>query len=176
LLTIAVIGLWAAAVYEPTALIQLSLKAGMAKPAAIHMASIGTGILSIGTILGCITLPAIAERIGRRRTLAIYFMIMLVMIVASFGWAFYLPSGTALPVFLVTFFFLGLAALILRCSACGCLSFFQQKSARRPLLSARLLAGLSAQVLILRWLQRWRMRELWVCRWHVRRLHLPWDF
>ena len=108
LLTIAVIGLWAAAVYEPTALIQLSLKAGMAKPAAIHMASIGTGILSIGTILGCITLPAIAERIGRRRTLAIYFAIMLVMIVVSFGWAFYLPSGTALPVFLVTLFFLGI--------------------------------------------------------------------
>lgn len=107
LLTVAIIGLWAGAVYEPTALIQLARKAGMTAPAAIHTASLGTGLLSIGTILGCLALPPIAEALGRRPTLAIYFALMFVAIIAAFGWAFYLPGGAALPVFLAALFFLG---------------------------------------------------------------------
>jgi MFS family permease len=95
LLTIAIIGLWAGAVYEPSAVIQLATRAGMTKPESIKMASIATGLLSIGTILGCLALPPIAERIGRRKTLAIYFSGMAVAIVGSFGWAFYLPNGLA---------------------------------------------------------------------------------
>ncbi len=108
LLTVAVIGLWAAAVYEPTAIIHLALKAGMLKPMAVKMASFGTAILSVGTILGCLALPVIAEKLGRRMTLSLYFIVMFVSIIASFGWAFYLPSTIALPVFLGTLFFLGL--------------------------------------------------------------------
>jgi len=108
LLTVAVIGLWAAAVYEPSAIIHLAVASGMAKPIAVKMASLGTAILSIGTILGCLALPAIAERLGRRPTLAIFFVIMFVAILVSFGWAFYLPSDIALPVFLASLFFLGL--------------------------------------------------------------------
>jgi MFS family permease len=108
LLTVAIIGLWAGAVYEPTALIQLARKAGMSVPQAIHTASFGTAVLSIGTILGCLILPILAENIGRRRTLALYFGLTFVAIIAAFGWAFYLPSATALPVFLVALFFLGL--------------------------------------------------------------------
>src|ERR1700757_3160889 len=65
LLTIAIIGLWAGAVYEPSAVIQLSLKAGMDKNAAIKTASLATGLLSIGTILGCLAAVPLAERIGR---------------------------------------------------------------------------------------------------------------
>ena len=71
------------------------------------MASYGTGILSIGTILGCLALPVLAEKLGRKRTLALYFAGMMVAIVAAFGWAFYLPDG--LPVFLTVLFFLGFA-------------------------------------------------------------------
>ncbi len=108
LLTVAIIGLWAGAVYEPTAIIQLAKKAGMAMPKAVRMASLGTAILSVGTILGCVALPAMAEKIGRRRTLAVYFVVMFASIIAAFGWAFYLAAGVALPVFLVTLFFLGL--------------------------------------------------------------------
>jgi MFS family permease len=107
LLTVAIIGLWAGAVYEPTAIITLAKAQGMALPAAQKMASYGTGLLSIGTILGCLALPTIAETLGRRRTLAIYFTGMIVSIVASFGWAFYLPADTALPVFVALLFFLG---------------------------------------------------------------------
>ncbi len=105
LLTVAIIGLWAAAVYEPTAIITLARKGGAPLPQAVRLASFGTGLLSIGTILGCLALPPLAERIGRKRTLAIYFAGMAAMIVLSFGWAFYLPHG--LRTFITLLFFLG---------------------------------------------------------------------
>ncbi|MBV9654059.1 MAG: MFS transporter [Acetobacteraceae bacterium] len=108
LLTVAIIGLWAGAVYEPTALVFLSKQAGMDTPGAARMASFGTAILSIGTIIGCVLSPWLAERIGRRATLAIYYLGMMVSIAVSFGWAFYLPPGRALPSFMTTLFFLGL--------------------------------------------------------------------
>jgi MFS family permease len=109
LLTVAVIGLWAGAVYEPTAIITLARAEGLALPDAAKMASLGTAILSVGTIIGCIVLPVLAERIGRRKTLAIYFVGMMVTIALGFGWAFYQPAGVALPAFLTILFFLGMA-------------------------------------------------------------------
>jgi MFS family permease len=105
LLTVAIIGLWAGAVYEPTAIITLAKKAGMALPQASKMASIGTAILSIGTILGCLMAPRLAERLGRKKTLAIYFVGMSLCIWLSFGWAFYLDNG--LKTFIACLFFLG---------------------------------------------------------------------
>lgn len=95
LVTIAIVGLWAGTVYEPTAVIQLAQHAGLGKADSTKIASFATGLLSIGTILGCLVLPVIAERIGRRKTAAIYFAGMAVSIAASFGWAFYQPNGLA---------------------------------------------------------------------------------
>lgn len=105
LLTVAIIGLWAAAVYEPTAIITLARKAGSSLPQAVRLASLGTGLLSIGTILGCLSLPPLAERFGRKNTLAMYFFGMGGTIVLGFGWAFYLEHG--LRPFLAVLFFLG---------------------------------------------------------------------
>ena len=95
LLTVAIIGLWAGAVYEPTAIIQLAKKIGVTGAPAAKLVSLGTGLLSIGTVLGCLWLPWLAERIGRKKTLAIYFAGMMVSIPLAFGWAFYLPNGLA---------------------------------------------------------------------------------
>ena len=107
LLTVAVIGLWAGAVYEPTAIVTLAKAQGYAQSDAVQLASYGTALLSIGTIFGCIVLPMLAERFGRKPTLAIYFAGMMVCIAGAFGWAFYLPAGTALGVFIAWLFFLG---------------------------------------------------------------------
>jgi len=107
LLTVAIIGLWAGAVYEPAAITMLAKKAGMDAPAAAKMVSVGTGILSIGTILGCLCLPILAERFGRKSTLALYFAGMMVTIPLAFGWAFYLDNG--LVPFLTILFFMGFA-------------------------------------------------------------------
>jgi MFS family permease len=107
LVAVAIIGLWAGAVYEPTAVIKLATGAGYPLPQAQRMASYATGLLSVGTILGCLVLPGLADRFGRRWTLAGYFAGMAVTIAAGFGWAYYLPPQTALPVFLAVLFFLG---------------------------------------------------------------------
>jgi MFS family permease len=107
LLTVAIIGLWAGAVYEPTAITTLARQAGMSAPAAARMVSLGTAVLSIGTILGCLSLPMLAERWGRRRTLALYFAGMMVTIPLAFGWAFYRSHGLALFIFIL--FFMGFA-------------------------------------------------------------------
>ncbi len=105
LITVAIIGLWAGAVYEPAAVGLLAKKAGFTEISAARIVSLATAVLSVGTIIGCIALPVMAERIGRRATLAIYFAIMLVTIPIAFGWAFYLRDG--LVPFIVTLFFLG---------------------------------------------------------------------
>ena len=107
LLTVAIIGLWAGAVYEPAAITMLAKKAGMSAPAATKMVSVGTAVLSIGTILGCLCLPLLAERYGRKKTLAMYFAGMMVTIPLAFGWAFYLERG--LVPFITILFFLGFA-------------------------------------------------------------------
>ena len=109
LLTVAIIGLWAGSVYEPTAIITLAKSKGYPQAEAVRLASYGTGLLSIGTVAGCLVLPWLAERIGRRPTLALYFTGMMVCIALAFGWAFYLPPGRALPTFVTLLFFLGFA-------------------------------------------------------------------
>jgi MFS family permease len=105
LVTVSIIGLWAAVVYEPSAIVNLAKKAGFAAKDATKLASFGTGLLSIGTILGCLAVPLLAERWGRRLTHAFYFVGMALCIVISFGWAFYVPNG--LSIFIASLFLLG---------------------------------------------------------------------
>lgn len=107
LVSIAIVGLWAGTVYEPTALLTLARNAGLSAAQGTRIASFGTAVLSIGTILGCLLAPALAERFGRKKTLAGYFCGMAAAILLAFGWAFYLRDG--LVPFIIMLFFLGLA-------------------------------------------------------------------
>jgi MFS family permease len=101
LLFISMVGLWAGSVYVPS-----SVRA-LAKTNGAQMASYATMLLSFGTILGCLALPPIAARLGRRGALAVYFALMFVCISVGFGYVFYLGDN-ALPWFLVCLFFLGI--------------------------------------------------------------------
>jgi MFS family permease len=105
LLASAICGLWAAAVYAPTAVVSLAKRESMSQSQALRTSSFGMGLLSFGTILGCLVVPPLAERVGRKRTLAFYFLGMAICILLSFGWAFYLPNG--LRPFITVLFFLG---------------------------------------------------------------------
>jgi len=105
LVTVSIIGLWAGAVYEPSAIVTLAKKAGHSAVEATRLASFGTGLLSIGTVLGCLAAPPLAEKMGRRGALAVFFFGMAVCIWLSFGWAFYVPDG--LNLFIGSLFFLG---------------------------------------------------------------------
>jgi MFS family permease len=105
-LLVSTIGLWGGSVYVPTAITYLAVKAGRGELSAARLASYGTALLSIGTILGALMVPRIAERLGRKVNLAIFFAVMIVFISLGFGHVFYLETG-ALGWFMVCVFFLG---------------------------------------------------------------------
>jgi len=100
-------GLWAGTVYVPTAITTLAQTGGRAAPVAAQIASYGMMLISFATILGCLVMPWLAERLGRRGALAFFFTLMLLFIALTFGKIFYM-GPTALPLFFVCLFFLGL--------------------------------------------------------------------
>jgi MFS family permease len=106
LLLVSMVGLWAGSAYVPSSVTYLATRQGMSAPDAARTASSATMLLSFGTILGCLGVPALAERLGRRGALACYFLLMFACVAIGFGYIFYLPDA-ALERFLVCLFFLG---------------------------------------------------------------------
>jgi hypothetical protein len=89
---VAIVGLWAGAVYEPRNhdpgekgwhVVSTSLKDSIYRNG--YSLSRNNFRLPGG--------PGLAERLGRKKTLAVYFAGMLACISLSFGWAFYLENG-----------------------------------------------------------------------------------
>jgi MFS family permease len=105
-LLVSIIGLWAGGVYVPASVIHLATEAGFGHADAARLASDATMLLSIGTIVGCLALAPLAESLGRRVTLALFFVLMFVSIALGFGYAYYL-STHALAWFMVCLFALG---------------------------------------------------------------------
>jgi MFS family permease len=106
-LLVSIIGLWAGSVYVPAAVNQLALRSSFTESQGVQFASYGTMLLAAGTILGCVALPPLAERLGRRLTLGLYFVLMAVFIWLGFGYVFYLHTNP-LFWFMVCLFFLGI--------------------------------------------------------------------
>jgi MFS family permease len=104
---ISIIGLWAGTVYVPTAVTEIAGRQQLPPILGPRLSTYATMIISFGTILGCLPLPWLAERIGRRKSLAGYFLLMALSIAFSFGIAFYFPQN-AVNWFFVGLFFLGL--------------------------------------------------------------------
>jgi MFS family permease len=105
-LLVSIVGLWAGSVYVPASVIYLAGREGYSAPDAARVASYATTLLSVGTIVGCVVLPPLADRWGRRFTLGVYFTLMFVSISVGFGYIFYLTAH-ALRYFLTCLFFLG---------------------------------------------------------------------
>lgn len=106
-LLVSITGLWAGSVYVPASVTHLAKEAGLSDARGTQLASYATMILSAGTILGCLVLPALADKLGRRATLALYFAVMAAFIALGFGYVFYLTQG-ALLWFMICLFFLGI--------------------------------------------------------------------
>jgi MFS family permease len=104
-LLVSIVGLWAGSVYVPASVHEIALREGRTMADAARLASAGTMVLSVGTILGCLMLPALAESMGRRWTLALYFVIMGAAIAIGFGRVFY--QTPAIQAFFVVLFVLG---------------------------------------------------------------------
>jgi MFS family permease len=99
-------GLWAGTVYVPAAVTALAETAGRVGPQAAQLASRATMLVAFATILGCLAMPWLAEKLGRRGALGLYFALMAVFIALTFGKVFYF-GALALPWFFVCLFFLG---------------------------------------------------------------------
>jgi MFS family permease len=106
-LLVSMVGLWAGSVYAPSAITQIALRDGYGTADAARLASWGTMLLAVGTILGCVVMAPIAEWLGRRGALAIFFAVMAASTATAFGYAFYLPHG-ALRMFAACLFMVGL--------------------------------------------------------------------
>jgi len=107
LMLVSICGLWAGTVYVPTAVTARAEAGGHAVSQAARLASWATMLVGLGTILGCLAMPWLAERLGRRGALATYFSLMMIFVALTFGKVFYLGPA-ALPWFFVCLFFLGI--------------------------------------------------------------------
>jgi len=106
LFTVSIVGLWAGSIYVPTATTQIAVREGYATADAARIASYGSMMLSVGTIIGCLMAPFAAERFGRRGAMALYFVALGAAVAIAFGFVFY-QTG-ALTSFFVLIFFLGI--------------------------------------------------------------------
>ena len=104
---ISIIGLWAGSVYIPAAVAEIAAREGMAGALGARYASYATMLLGVGTIIGCVILPPMAERLGRIKAMALFFLCMMLSIALGFGWVFYLRHQ-ALEWFFVCVFLLGI--------------------------------------------------------------------
>ncbi len=104
---VSIIGLWAGSVYVPAAVTEIVNRQKIPGLNVTHLISLATMLLSVATIIGCVVLPLLAERLGRRWTLGMYYACMLASIAIGFGYVFYFPENT-LKWFMVCLFFLGL--------------------------------------------------------------------
>ena len=106
LFTVSIVGLWAGSIYVPAAVTQIAVREGYPPPAAARLASYGSMVLAISTIIGCLMAPWLAERLGRRKAMGVYFVSLGVAVAVAFGYVYYLPA--ALTTFFVLIFFLGI--------------------------------------------------------------------
>jgi MFS family permease len=105
-LIVSLAGLWAGSVYAPTAISYIAQRAGRAADGA-RLASYSSALIGITTVLGALIVPFIADWLGRRATLAIFYAIMMGAIWVAFAHVFYMQQN-AIPWFLVCSALLGL--------------------------------------------------------------------
>jgi MFS family permease len=72
-LIVSLAGLWAASVYVPAAMTYIATRTGQSAMAAARLASYSTALLGMATVLGALIVPFLAEWLGRRTTLAIFY-------------------------------------------------------------------------------------------------------
>ena len=106
-LIVSLVGLWAGAVYVPAAMTLIATREGRTAMDAARLASYASSLLGIGTVAAALVVPFVADWLGRRVALGIFYALMSVSIWMAFGRVFYLDQG-AVSLFMVCSFLLGL--------------------------------------------------------------------
>ena len=106
-LIVSLCGIWAGSVYAPTAMTYIAERSGKTAAEGALLASYSTALLGIATVLGALIVPGLADWLGRRATLAIFYAIMMCAIWLAFGHVFYMQQN-AIAWFLVCSVLLGL--------------------------------------------------------------------
>lgn len=104
---VSLVGLWAGAVYVPTAITYLASNAGKSTSEAARLASYSTALLGTATVIGALIVPYLAEWLGRRITLGLLFSFMFTFLLLAFGHVFYMGDH-AITWFMICTFFLGI--------------------------------------------------------------------
>ena len=106
-LIVSLVGLWAGSVYTPAAMTYIADRAGRTAMEAARLASYSSALLGLGTVLGALIVPFLADWLGRRITLAIFYVLMSASIWFAFGHVFYMEMH-AIGWFIFCSFLLGL--------------------------------------------------------------------
>jgi MFS family permease len=106
-LIVSLAGLWAGSVYSPTAMTFIAERAGRTAAESARLASYSTALLGITTVLGALIVPFLADWLGRRATLAIFYVVMMFAIWLAFAHVFYMQQN-AIAWFLACSALLGL--------------------------------------------------------------------
>lgn len=106
-LIVSLAGLWAGSVYAPTAMTYIAERAGRSAAEAARLASYSTALLGATTVFGALIVPFIADWLGRRATLAIFYTIMMGAIWLAFARVYYMQQN-GIAWFLVCSVLLGL--------------------------------------------------------------------
>ena len=106
-LIVSLAGLWAGSVYAPTAMTYIAQRAGKTAAESARLASYSTALLGVATVLGALIVPYLADCLGRRATLAIFYVLMMLAIWLAFAHVFYMQQN-AIAWFLVCSVLLGL--------------------------------------------------------------------
>jgi MFS family permease len=106
-LIVSLAGLWAGSVYAPTAITYIAQRTGRTAVEGARLASYSSALIGVTTVLGALIVPFLADWLGRRATLAIFYVIMMCAIWVAFAHVFYMREN-AVAWFLVCSALLGL--------------------------------------------------------------------
>ena len=102
LFTVSIIGLWAGSIYIPTAVTQIAVREGVERTDAARLASYASMVLAIGTIIGCLVAPKLAEMWGRVKAMGFYLTFLATSVTVAFGFLFY-QENALMPFFIAVF-------------------------------------------------------------------------
>ncbi|WP_287961247.1 MFS transporter [Acidiplasma sp.] len=87
-----ILGLYSGTVYVPAIIEDITAKIAMLKYPVVYYVAAGGAEVSAFTIIGCILMPLMAEKLGRRITLIIFLVLMTISVVLIYDIIFYMNS------------------------------------------------------------------------------------